>query len=217
MDLLTRGAGFGYIGSTITSLIYASFTFIFFALEAAIMASRWRCISTSRAWSATHQRVVIIAAGDARHHADQPAAVWTQPLWIVRCWSALCRDRLSRNPHSLSPTGNFRRARQGGGHSTCCCSAAAMTVVFALVTQIGEQVDFLRFLPRDRRQPQALVGRACSRRPGLDRAGRAQDAGGAFLAFARAAVRRSAAGRRADADVPGGVSLRASQPGWRWR
>jgi hypothetical protein len=38
MDLLTRGAGFGYIGSTITSLIYASFTFIFFALEASIMA-----------------------------------------------------------------------------------------------------------------------------------------------------------------------------------
>ena len=38
MDLLTRGAGFGYMGSTLTSLIYASFTFIFFALEAAIMA-----------------------------------------------------------------------------------------------------------------------------------------------------------------------------------
>jgi purine-cytosine permease-like protein len=38
IDLLTRGAGFGYIGSTITSLIYASFTFIFFALEAAILS-----------------------------------------------------------------------------------------------------------------------------------------------------------------------------------
>ena len=38
MDLLTRGAGFGYLGSTLTSLIYATFTFIFFALEAAIMA-----------------------------------------------------------------------------------------------------------------------------------------------------------------------------------
>lgn len=37
MDLLTRGAGFGYLGSTITSLIYA-FTFIFFALEGSIMA-----------------------------------------------------------------------------------------------------------------------------------------------------------------------------------
>ena len=38
MDLLTRGAGFGYIGSTITSLIYASFTFILFAVEATIMS-----------------------------------------------------------------------------------------------------------------------------------------------------------------------------------
>src|SRR6266542_465407 len=38
IDLLTRGAGFGYIGSTITSLIYASFTFLFFAIEAAIMS-----------------------------------------------------------------------------------------------------------------------------------------------------------------------------------
>ncbi|HYN55435.1 MAG TPA: hybrid sensor histidine kinase/response regulator, partial [Methylotenera sp.] len=38
MDLLTRGASFGYIGSTISSFIYASFTFILFALEAAIMA-----------------------------------------------------------------------------------------------------------------------------------------------------------------------------------
>ena len=32
IDLLTRGAGFGYIGSTITSLIYASFTIIFFPI-----------------------------------------------------------------------------------------------------------------------------------------------------------------------------------------
>src|SRR5271156_5820657 len=32
IDLLTRAAGFGYIGSTVTSLIYASFTFIFFAI-----------------------------------------------------------------------------------------------------------------------------------------------------------------------------------------
>src|SRR5690606_22621815 len=39
IDLLTRGGGFGYLGSTLTSLIYASFTFIFFAIEAAILAS----------------------------------------------------------------------------------------------------------------------------------------------------------------------------------
>ena len=38
LDLITRGAGFGYYGSVLTSLIYASYTFIFFALEGSIMA-----------------------------------------------------------------------------------------------------------------------------------------------------------------------------------
>src|SRR6266571_7220081 len=39
MDLLTRGAGFGYMGSTLTSLIYASFTFLLFAFEASIVSA----------------------------------------------------------------------------------------------------------------------------------------------------------------------------------
>lgn len=38
LDLITRGAGFGYFGSVLTSIIFASFTFIFFALEGSIMA-----------------------------------------------------------------------------------------------------------------------------------------------------------------------------------
>ena len=38
IDLLTRGAGFGYMGSTLTSLIYASFTFLLFSIEASIMS-----------------------------------------------------------------------------------------------------------------------------------------------------------------------------------
>ncbi len=38
IDLLTRGAGFGYLGSTITSLVYATFTLIYLAFEGSIMA-----------------------------------------------------------------------------------------------------------------------------------------------------------------------------------
>src|SRR6202044_2315815 len=38
IDLLTRGAGFGYLGSTVTSLIYASFTFLLFSIEAGILS-----------------------------------------------------------------------------------------------------------------------------------------------------------------------------------
>ena len=38
LDLITRGSGFGYYGSVLTNVIFASFTFIFFALEGSIMA-----------------------------------------------------------------------------------------------------------------------------------------------------------------------------------
>jgi hypothetical protein len=38
LDLIARGSGFGYYGSVITNLVFASFTFIFFALEGSIMA-----------------------------------------------------------------------------------------------------------------------------------------------------------------------------------
>ena len=38
LDLITRGSGFGYYGSVVTNVIFATFTFIFFALEGSIMA-----------------------------------------------------------------------------------------------------------------------------------------------------------------------------------
>ena len=48
----------------------------------------------------------------------------------------------------------------------------------ALITQIGEQVDYLRFMPeKTAGQRAALVDRRAGRRPGLGRAGRAEDAG----------------------------------------
>ncbi len=45
IDLLTRGAGFGYIGSTVTSLIYASFTFLLYSIEASIMSAALTLLS----------------------------------------------------------------------------------------------------------------------------------------------------------------------------
>jgi hypothetical protein len=50
LDLRTRDVGFGYFGSTLTSLIHASFTFVFFALEAAIIvAQREESVAAARA------------------------------------------------------------------------------------------------------------------------------------------------------------------------
>ena len=42
LDLITRGSGFGYYGSVVTNVIFATFTFIFFALEGSIMAQGLR-------------------------------------------------------------------------------------------------------------------------------------------------------------------------------
>ena len=75
MDLLTRGAGFGYIGSTLTSLIYASFTFIFFALEAAVMAYALElALGIPPVVGLPGLRAGGDSAGHARHLGHQPAA-----------------------------------------------------------------------------------------------------------------------------------------------
>jgi purine-cytosine permease-like protein len=84
MDLLTRGAGFGYIGSTITSLIYASFTFIFFALEAAIMAYALElALDIPPAWGYLLCALVVIPLVTHGVSVISRLQLWTQPLWLV--------------------------------------------------------------------------------------------------------------------------------------
>src|SRR3954469_9756456 len=84
MDLLTRGAGFGYLGSTITSLLYASFTFIFFALEAAIMAYALDlAFDIPPAWGYLLCALVVIPLVTHGVTVISRLQVWTQPLWIV--------------------------------------------------------------------------------------------------------------------------------------
>ena len=84
IDLLTRGAGFGYIGSTITSLIYASFTFIFFALEAAIMAMALELLfGIPLVWGYLVSSVAIIPLVTHGITVISRFQLWSQPLWII--------------------------------------------------------------------------------------------------------------------------------------
>src|SRR5260370_22285944 len=84
IDLLTRGAGFGYIGSTITSLIYASFTFIFFAIEAVILATALQMFfgipRPTRYLISAVVSIPLVAYGIPLISRFQ---LWTQPLWIA--------------------------------------------------------------------------------------------------------------------------------------
>ncbi len=150
MDLLTRGAGFGYIGSTITSLIYASFTFIFFALEAAVMAYALElAFDIPPAWGYLICAIVVIPLVTHGVTAISRLQVWTQPLWLVMLVVPYCFV-FWHNPGVLDEIAHYGGAPLGGADGTkfnIYLFGAAMTVGIALMTQMGEQVDYLRFMP----------------------------------------------------------------------
>jgi signal transduction histidine kinase/CheY-like chemotaxis protein/purine-cytosine permease-like protein len=150
MDLLTRGAGFGYIGSTITSLIYASFTFIFFALEAAVMAYALElAFDIPPVWGYLLCALVVIPLVTHGVTAISTLQVWTQPLWLLMLVVPYVWVFRS-NPDVLGGLlryGGERPVPDGGAAFDLRAFGSAMTVGIALITQTGEQVDYLRFMP----------------------------------------------------------------------
>ena len=147
MDLLTRGAGFGYLGSTITSLIYASFTFIFFALEAAVMAYALDlAFDIPPAWGYLVCAVVVLPLVTHGVTAIGRLQVWTQPLWIAML--VLPYVYVFRaHPHALAGLWQYPGEDGRGGRFDLLKFGSAMTVGIALMTQMGEQADYLRFMP----------------------------------------------------------------------
>lgn len=84
IDLLTRGSGFGCLGSTLSSLVYASFTFIFFSLEASIMASALDLGLGIPLWLGyLICSVVVIPLVMYGITMISRLQAWTQPLWLV--------------------------------------------------------------------------------------------------------------------------------------
>jgi len=153
MDLLTRGAGFGYLGSTVTSLIYASFTFIFFAIEAVILAMALEMCFGIPMW--VGYLVSALAVIPLVTHGITLISrfqVWTQPLWVLLSLLPFMFIALQA-PAGLSGWTAYP-GEQGDGATSLIAFGAAASVAFSLIAQIGEQVDFLRFLP-----PQHKVGR----------------------------------------------------------
>jgi signal transduction histidine kinase len=153
IDLLTRGAGFGYIGSTITSLIYAAFTFMLFAIEASIMTKALELAFGIPLWLGyIISAVVVLPLVTYGIRMISKFQLLTQPFWIV----------LNILPFVFIAFLDWEkidlwRAFAGINHSNAHLGqpapfdllefGAASAVILALMPQIGEQVDFLRFLP----------------------------------------------------------------------
>lgn len=152
MDLLTRGAGFGYFGSTLTSLVYAAYTTIIFATEGAIMAQGLNVafgIGLQVAYLITALIIIPLALYGVRFLSRFQG--WTMPLWIVLIGFAGYSAVVS-SQDSISTWSQF------GGHSASGASfsfplfALLLGGLFSLMAQVGEQADFLRFLPEKTEQ-----------------------------------------------------------------
>ncbi len=153
IDLLSRGAGFGYIGSTITSLVYASFTFIFFALEAAVMAMALQilfALPLSIGYIISVVLVVpLVTHGMAYISRFQ---VWTQPIWVALQLLPLFFVFSHPDSQFEGWLGFTGAAGEQGRSFDLLLFGGASAVLLALVAQIGEQVDLLRFLPEKSKQ-----------------------------------------------------------------
>ena len=154
IDLLTRGAGFGYLGSTITSLIYASFTFLLFSVEASIMAVALRAMfGVPMSFAYLLSSLVVIPIAIWGMSAITRFQTYTQPIWVVLqllpIVYILALGRPALDEWSRF-TGLFGAA--DGGVSLLHFGLAFSTLL-SLLPQIGEQADYLRFLP-----PKARAG-----------------------------------------------------------
>lgn len=185
MDLLTRGAGFGYIGSSITSLIYASFTFIFFALEAAVMAYALElALDIPPRWGYLICALVVIPLVTHGVSAISWLQIWTQPLWLLMLIVPFVFV-LMHQPGVFSEVLHYPGAGEGrvAGFSLPLFGAG-LTVGIALITQMGEQADYLRFMPvRTPANRWRWWGAVLLGGPGWVLLGVAKMLGGALLAY----------------------------------
>jgi purine-cytosine permease-like protein len=149
IDLLTRGAGFGYLGSTLTSLVYATFTIIYLAFEGAIMAQALTLLTHID----VHISYVIVSLAMiplvvyGMGFASKLQA-WTSPIWAILTVAAIIAVLTS--PHALTHMVTFGNDRASAGGVVGFVPLVVLSVLSAnlsMASQIGEQGDYLRFMP----------------------------------------------------------------------
>jgi len=185
IDLLTRGAGFGYMGSTVTSLIYASFTFLLFAIEASILSMALRMLfDIPLAIAHLISSLIVIPIAVYGISLISRMQIATQPIWLFLQFVPLIYIAW-QNPTDLGDWTHYT-GKQGSadGSIDFLLFGMAASILLSLLPQIGEQVDYLRFLPKRTQKNRvgwwtALLGTG----PGWVFIGAFKLLAGSFLAF----------------------------------
>lgn len=145
LDLITRGSGFGYYGSVLTNVIFATFTFIFFATEGAIMAQGLRVGLGVPLWAgylvSTLMVIPLVVYG---MRALAKLQSWTSPLWLVMMVLPL-GWLVWQHPDSVDTFLSWEGT--DGSGVTFASMMLAAGVCLSLTAQIAENIDYLRFMP----------------------------------------------------------------------
>jgi purine-cytosine permease-like protein len=145
LDLITRGSGFGYYGSVVSNVIFATFTFIFFALEGSIMAQGLKLGLHIPLWlgyaTSTLMVIPLVIYG---MKALSKLQVWTTPLWLLLMIVPMVYLLIS-HPDSVATFFAYGGEHREGVSLSSALLAAG--VCLSLIAQIAEQIDYLRFMP----------------------------------------------------------------------
>jgi purine-cytosine permease-like protein len=146
LDLVTRGSGFGYYGSVVTNVIFATFTFIFFALEGSIMAQGLQLGLGIPLWLGyAASTLIIFPLVIYGMKVLSTLQVWTTPLWLVLMVAPFVYLVVS-HPESVGQFFAYQGENRVQGFDFGSTLLAA-GVCLSLIAQIAEQNDYLRFMP----------------------------------------------------------------------
>ena len=182
LDLISRGAGFGYYGSVLTNVIFATFTFIFFALEGSIMAQGLLLGLGIPLWLGylicTLLIIPIVIYGMSALSTMQ---IWTTPLWLILMVGPFVYLVIA-DPSSVGRWMAYAGSEGGTGVSLTAIGLGA-GIALSLMAQIGEQVDYLRFMPaKTEENKRAWWTAVIAAGPGWVLLGGLKQAAGTFLA-----------------------------------
>jgi purine-cytosine permease-like protein len=146
LDLITRGSGFGYYGSVVTNVIYATFTFIFFALEGSIMAQGLNLGLGLPLWIGyAVSTIIIFPLVVYGMKVLSKLQLWTTPLWLLLMVAPFAYLLIS-HPESVVTFFAYQ-GENGRGTPSLGSTMLAAGVCLSLIAQIAEQIDYLRFMP----------------------------------------------------------------------
>ncbi len=146
LDLITRGSGFGYYGSVVTNVIFATFTFIFFALEGSIMAQGLELGLGVPLWLGyAASTIIIFPLVMYGMSLLSKLQLWTTPLWLLLMVAPFVYLLIS-HPESVAQFFAYQ-GENGEGAVNLGSVFLAAGVCLSLIAQIAEQIDYLRFMP----------------------------------------------------------------------